>query len=255
MIDFAPGLIFVGSVALCHLGSTLRFKIAWARRSWRAALFLVLLTSCGSGLLLGFSGYYDSLMVNSPRSYLALKHLFSGVETVTMAVDRRIFISDTEVETMATDEHLGDSFLGSGEFQEAEREFRNALEIDSNNFSARKKIGDIFFQNGSFETALHEYLEATRLRPEDANLRFILGSACVQSSHPALALAAYEEAVRLDPSNAGAHNGLATVLVYFGRFDEAIAQFEEAVRNNPNDPTFAANLAQAEEMRAKPGKK
>ncbi len=132
-----------------------------------------------------------------------------------------------------------------GYWKDDEILFRHTLAITGANPLAHKAIGDAFFRKGQFDEAIKEYQEALRLDPQYADAGYSLGSAFLRKGQIDVAVSQFQEVIRLDPNNADAYNSLGSACLKQGRIDEAISQFQEAVRLQPDDADAHYNLGNA----------
>jgi len=164
----------------------------------------------------------------------------------------------------------------AGRFQEAERGYRQILQLDPNDVNALHLLGVLCQQQGHHDRAVDYISAALRRKADFPEAHNNLGNAlraqgrldeAVASYHQALfhrpdytqaynnlgialteqgrleeAVASYRRALRLKPDNAGAHNNLGVALKNQGSFAEAVACFQQALRIKPNYPEAHDNL-------------
>ena len=104
----------------------------------------------------------------------------------------------------------GEQYFNAGKFQEAEIQFRNAIQIDPGFAAAHYQLA-------------HTYL---RLR------------------NPAAAFLELTETVNLDPKNHGAQLELATLLIARRQYDQAQASLQQVLKVEPANARAHAILAQ-----------
>jgi Tfp pilus assembly protein PilF len=155
----------------------------------------------------------------------------------------------------------------AGNLEEAEREYRAAIDIQDEFFEAHVNLGVVLQGRGNASDAATAFLRAIDLNPEMPEIHYALGTvyqdldrtgeaqACFQcaldmdsGSVEALnglaicrqtlgdvdgAMEAFESAIGLNPDFAEAHNNLGTLYSKLGRMDDALACFQRAIDINP----------------------
>ena len=158
---------------------------------------------------------------------------------------------------------LGDAYLQSGDLEQAEAAFQQAIAAEPANAEVFNKVAEVYrWTLNRTDEAIHYYRQSIALEPESGWAHAALGWALYAAGRPtegqqelniALRLAPefsiiqqmagdalaqyrsaeaaapyYEEAVQLDPANVQARLGLARVYRRLNRLDAALAQAEEA---------------------------
>ena len=103
--------------------------------------------------------------------------------------------------------------------------------------------GASFHSLGLFDDAIREFGEALRIKPDDADAHNNLGVALKDKGLLDSAIRAYREALRINPDFAEAHNNLGAVFCDKGLFDDAIEVFENFIKYAP--PQYAQQVEQA----------
>ena len=98
---------------------------------------------------------------------------------------------------------------------------------------------------GDFAEAARQFRRALDLEPSDPLLHLSLGMALDRAGDPRAALPALDEALRLDPDLGQAHYVRGTLLERAGRDAEAIERFTAAAARNPASPEIQLRLADA----------
>lgn len=116
-------------------------------------------------------------------------------------------------------------------------------EVEKNPTSAdaRYELGSAYYFSARYQEAIKEFKEAIRIKPEFAQAHCKLGlSYGVLRSYDEAA-SSFEEAIRLDPDYADAMVGLGLVDSVLYRYDEAIAHLKRAIELEPKvaDTFFA----------------
>ena len=140
---------------------------------------------------------------------------------------------------------MGDVWLESERLQEAEAEYRRALQANADDAAGRTKLAAALRLQGTLPEALSELREAQRLDPTFARAHSDLGMILRAQRNLPEAMAAYREAIRLDPDSTDAHNGLAVTFANSAKLEEAVAEFREIIRIDPDSTIGYYNLAYA----------
>lgn len=88
--------------------------------------------------------------------------------------------------------------------------------------------------NGDWPEAVRQFRNAVELAPDDPTMRLNLGLAMNRTGDARAAMDQFEEAVRLDPELARAHFARGTLFERSGRYEEAIDRYTAAVAYDPN---------------------
>ncbi len=120
-----------------------------------------------------------------------------------------------------------------------------ALQIDDSLFEVRMSLGNLYLATGEYEQAEAQFLIAIEAEPESDRAYSHLGDSYLGREQESKAEEAYLHALQLAPENPDNHDSLASFHYAFGRFPQSIAAYEEAVRLNPDNPGFYTNLGAA----------
>ena len=130
---------------------------------------------------------------------------------------------------------------------EAERLFRNAIEIDPRLARAYVGLAYIYeyrleFGLGTPEDNMSKQMEAAhsaaRLDPSDGETQLVLGHAFVYQGMPDKALKQFATAEALAPNNADLLILIAWYLPPLGQSERAVVLAEKALQLNPNYPNW-----------------
>jgi tetratricopeptide (TPR) repeat protein len=168
---------------------------------------------------------------------------------------------------------LGIVLFDRGARDDAEREFRAAIEINPSNAEAQRSLGRLKLAEGRTDEAIplleksvalrrhtptQAALAAARGRNDEAirlyqqaladgvepvNVRNDLGALLAKLGRDAEALAQYQEALRQMPGHYDARMNLGALLSRMGRDLQAIAQFAAAAKERPESPEPHVYLA------------
>lgn len=101
---------------------------------------------------------------------------------------------------------LGDAYVGSGDLDQAEQQYKSAIAMDRTSVEANLKLGRAYYLDKKF----------------------------------VLAISAYSECLRLDKNNARALFGMALAREGNGEMDTALKMAESAVQLSPGNPSYIA---------------
>ena len=121
-----------------------------------------------------------------------------------------------------------------GEYAEAERLCRTAIDAKPGYFDALYLLGIIAGQNGRAHEASELLGSALSANPNSADAHYNRGVALGELKRPEEALASYERAIALRGDYADAHYNRGAVLAELHRFEEALASYEHAVALKPD---------------------
>ncbi len=174
-------------------------------------------------------------------------------------------------------ENRGLRALDSGDYTNAERDFRQALIFAPDNAALRHELATALLVAGKTKEAFDEFTEITKRSPDYARAYYSLGVLLVsegrlneavdrfaaaakfdpdyagaelqmaealrRTGRAADALTHYRRAIALDPSAAESHQGYAMALGRLNRYREARESLNEARRAQPDQPALAQALA------------
>jgi tetratricopeptide (TPR) repeat protein len=133
----------------------------------------------------------------------------------------------------ALDMHQAGDLLGAVDA------YRVVLQSAPDRADVRSNLGAAYIRLGKFDEALREYGEAVRLAPDNPTYRFNLGLALYKASQIEEAAAELERVVKLEPGNFNATLVLADCYSQLGRDAEVVEML------TPLDAAFSDNLAYA----------
>jgi protein O-GlcNAc transferase len=117
----------------------------------------------------------------------------------------------------------------AGQLAEAERGYREILQLEPEHADSLHLLGVIALQTGSLDAALALLQRAAALRPDAAVCRNNLGQVLERLGRYDEAARCYEAAIELDPTYAEAHNNLGYVLARQDRLAEAAHLYRKAI--------------------------
>ncbi len=117
----------------------------------------------------------------------------------------------------------------AGRLTEAERVYRQILEIDSRHADSRHLLGMIAYQAGRYETAIAMIREAIAINPSQGAYHSNLGTIYQAQGDLDEAAFCYKHALTLQPDLAKTHYNLGTVLRGQNQLEGAAACYEQAL--------------------------
>ena len=144
--------------------------------------------------------------------------------------------------------NVGDAFAlalrrhQSGQLAEAERRYRQILQVQPGHADSLHLLGVIALQTGNPEPALDLIQRAVALRPDGAIYRNNLGQVLERLGRVDDAARAYEAAIDLDPRDAEPVNNLGRILERQERLTDAESHYRKAIELNPQYAEPEINL-------------
>lgn len=140
----------------------------------------------------------------------------------------------------------------AGRLPEAERIYRQVLEIDPDNPYALQMLGLIAHKTRKYNVAVELIEKAIGVLPSNPSFINDLGEAYRGMGSFAKAESCYRRALSLKPGYAEAHNNLGLALKEQGMLDEAVASFVQALSFRPDLAEVHNNLGNALKEQGKP---
>ena len=135
--------------------------------------------------------------------------------------------------------------LRKGDFQEAEKIFRELLGKNAHDVEARLGLSFALLKQRSLQGAYDNAARVIMLNPLSARAHALLGSAILAAGEFQLSVEEFRTALALDENESLAVAGLAMVDFYENRMPVALAGLRKAVSMDPDEPDFTFNLGQA----------
>lgn len=139
-------------------------------------------------------------------------------------------------------------------YETAASNYRRALEINPQDFTARKALGFCLEKLGDVAGAMAQLHEALRSgdagnedqnRREQAEVYRILGGLSVLDGRETEAITHFESSLELDPERLDPRLKLANALARAGRFEEALRHYDVALEKGPDDTETRVRRATA----------
>ena len=132
-----------------------------------------------------------------------------------------------------------------GDYEEAEKIFRELLTKDSHDTEARIGLSFTLLKQRNLQGAYDHAARVIMLNPLSARAHALLGSAILGAGEFRLSVEEFRTALTLDENEALAVAGLAMVDFYENRLPLAIPALRKAVSMDPDEPDYVYNLGQA----------
>lgn len=130
---------------------------------------------------------------------------------------------------------LGDVFAADGEYERAERHYREAIRTEPLFYKAHANLANLLLKAGRIDEAISHAAIATRLDPSNPRMHCNLARMYARRGDLDLAGRHYRRALELDPRNIGVAISLAKVLAQQGRHAAAARWYREYLRVKPGD--------------------
>jgi tetratricopeptide (TPR) repeat protein len=135
--------------------------------------------------------------------------------------------------------------LREGEFEVAEKIYRELLERDPKDLPARLGLGYAQYKQRNLHDAYDNAARVLAVDPLSARAHALLGSALLGSGEFQMSIEEFRTAVGLNDRDALAIAGLSMINFYENRPSVALVGLRRAVELEPDEPDFLFNYAQA----------
>lgn len=125
-------------------------------------------------------------------------------------------------------------FMVQGRYPEAEKRFRNALEVCPNHPETWHNLGICRSQAGNNAAAITAFRQATKYNPYFVNAWSNLGMLLLQSGKINEASDCFDQGIAADPSYPKCYLGKGNVYIFRGDYARARQYFELALQKDPN---------------------
>jgi Tfp pilus assembly protein PilF len=119
-------------------------------------------------------------------------------------------------------------YKGQWNWAQAEKEFKTALELDSNSSAAHVAYGNFLETLARFDEAIAELKRAEELDPLSVVNMVVLGATYLSARQYALATKEALKALEIDPNFGQAHFSLGLIHLAQERYEEAMSEFAKA---------------------------
>jgi tetratricopeptide (TPR) repeat protein len=147
----------------------------------------------------------------------------------------------------------GNEFFKAGEADSAIEEYKNALELNPNNFEAHLKIGFLMYNVKKMsEEGMEHYYQALKADPKDPRIYHDLGMALLHQKkydkaveYLTIAVKGMPEGFDIQYDIVDMHYNLGMALLGLGKSQDAITHFTKVISNNPNHAPAFLSIAMA----------
>jgi Flp pilus assembly protein TadD len=137
---------------------------------------------------------------------------------------------------------LGNILVKESKYNEAVREYQQAIELDAGSAEAYNNIGIVYRLIGNLEAATKAVESALEIAPDRADIHYNKGNIAKQRGDVDSAIAAYEAAIDIDSNLTQAYNNLGTLYQLKGDLDAAKRAFRLGLEKDANNPSLQYNL-------------
>jgi pentatricopeptide repeat protein len=128
---------------------------------------------------------------------------------------------------------------------EAEKLFKQAIELDPNDISSRVGLLSLYGRKRQFDMAEKLYQEIRKQDPRAPQLDYIYAQVMASARRFDAALPAYRRALAINPYDAGLHNDVGLLLERRGQEEDSITHYRLAVKYDPGNRAALSNLGRA----------
>lgn len=133
---------------------------------------------------------------------------------------------------------LGSLYWGTGRDSDAERAYKDALDIDPDSVEALRGLADVYYRSGRLEEAEAMHRQAIGLQPGDWATYDAFGWFLYQNGRYVEAADQFRKVVAIDSNNMQGYSNLGAALMLSGRFAEAAPAFLRAIQIEPRRDTY-----------------
>lgn len=198
-------------------------------------------------VLLAAAGPGTAQVTNDPevRFNMGLTHLREG--RIDMAIEDLRHATKGDPKNPYFQKGYGQALAAKGEFGEAIKAFRKALELNPYYVDVRNDLGVALLAAGQREEGRRELMNAFNdpTNPTPERTAYNLGWSLFEEKRYAEALTWYQTSLARSRDEVGPHIAIADTLTALGRGTEAIGQLEAALKVEPESPLVAVELGSA----------
>lgn len=172
----------------------------------------------------------------------------AAIEAGKLAEAERVFRDAVNLDPRSADAQfgLGNVYVRQGQLAAAETAYRAAVNSDPNMSSAHLNLGVVYYKMEQLSKAEEEFNAVLRLTPSDAQALYLLAAVRIQGRQYGEAEKLLNQAKLAQPHLAEVYYGLGALYKLQGKTAEAIAAFEEFLRLGTAQDPNAEDAARAE---------
>jgi tetratricopeptide (TPR) repeat protein len=138
--------------------------------------------------------------------------------------------------------NLGSVYFNQGQYQNAEKEFLKAIEVNPKNINAHRNLATTYSKMNLYDKALQEYQKALSLDKANYEIHFSIGSIYQNQGQYDLAIQEYEKTLALNPKHEGTYQNLGNIYYDLGQMEKAKEYFEKLIAINTDNDMAYNNL-------------
>jgi tetratricopeptide (TPR) repeat protein len=127
----------------------------------------------------------------------------------------------------------GDLFYRAGSYDNAIKDFDNALNISPNDEVALNNRGSTWFAKREYDRAIEDYSDSLKINPDNGQIYHNRSLILLEQGKYALSIKDSSEAIRINPKNYYAYINRGSAHFGLGEIDNALADYTEAISINP----------------------
>jgi tetratricopeptide (TPR) repeat protein len=151
--------------------------------------------------------------------------------TATLA----LVLSACQGKSAASYVSAGDDAVKAQKFDEAEGDYKQAIDLAPNDSNPHMALGNLYVQENKPPLAQAEFMRVLELDPKNAPAHVALGDLYNNQAQYPMAESQYRAALALDPSQSQYHADLGTVLAKEGKAAEAQTELRTAIGFDPKN--------------------
>jgi tetratricopeptide (TPR) repeat protein len=206
-------------------------------RNWRPVFRLTWVVAAGTSLLCGCGAPGPRALLKG-ESLIKQHRYEAAIEYLTNAT--RLLPKNPQAWN-----HLGVAYHGAGQLDQAQRAYRQALQLDFNLAPARYNLGVLALEQNDALAAVEHLTSYTAFQPASVDGWIKLGNAQVRAHRLDQAEKSYKNAREVRPRDPEALNGLGNVAYHRRKATEALSFFNAALNENPKYAPAVLNTAVA----------
>jgi Flp pilus assembly protein TadD len=179
-------------------------------------------------LHIAFLQYEKSLQLNPNNIRVEYKKgltLLKGIRSDD-AIEQFNMVRQKDPDYALAYEGLGRAFFQKKDFKNAERHFREALQLNPKLWKSHNFLGNIYDYQRNYEKAAREYTAALSIRPGMGLLYNNLGVSYSLAAEYELAIKAFNNALSSNYTKGKVYNNLGLALANLERYSQALEAFK-----------------------------
>ncbi len=154
-------------------------------------------------------------------------------------------MAQQEIKNFQDYSELGANLLLDGKYEEAEKAYRQAINLESNYPWLHCNLGRSLLHQEKIEAAIPYFEKAIELSSEIAEAWFYLAEALTKQQRFPEAVTYYQKAIELEPNQFLYHHQLGDNFLLQRKYEEAVFPYQKAIELNPEYAWSYHNLGNA----------